>query len=62
MVCSERIPLYCKDGKGSSSDVGDIHCSGKSNGYRRHRKKTHSESSLTVPMPSQYGYFSANKN
>lgn len=59
----ERISLCCKDGKGSSSEVGQSPCSGKSNDYKRQRgKKTHSESSLAASKPSQYGYFCANKN
>lgn len=62
MVCSEKIMLYCKDGKGSSSEVGETHRSGKSNDYRRQKAKIHSESSLTTSVPAQYRYFSAKTN
>lgn len=44
--CSERILLHRKDGKGSSFEVGETHCSWKSNDYRRQREKTEWESSL----------------
>lgn len=34
------MSLYCQDGQGSNSEVGETHCSGKSKDCRRQREKS----------------------